>query len=156
MPFGLKNARSTYQRLVNMMFVDRIGRTMEVYIDDMMVKYLEAEDHISNLQQAFSTLQKYNIKLNPAKCSFGVSSGKFIGYIVTHRGIEANLEQLRAIHSIPSPKNVKEVQKLTRRMVALSSFISRLSNKNLTPSLGPLKTQRIFNGRKSASPLSMN
>ena len=96
-----------------MMFADQIGRTMEVYIDDMLVKSLEVEDHISHLQQAFSTLRKYNMKLNPAKCSFGVSSGKFLGYIVTHRGIEANPEQIRAIHSIPSPNNVKEVQKLT-------------------------------------------
>lgn len=60
---------------------------MEVYIDDMLVKSLEAEDHISHLQQAFSTLRKYNMKLNPAKCSFDVSFGKFLGYIVTHRGI---------------------------------------------------------------------
>ena len=73
MPFGLKNAGSTYQRLVNMMFADQIGHTMEVYIDDMLVKSLEVEDHISHLQQAFSTLHKYNMKLNPAKCSFGVS-----------------------------------------------------------------------------------
>ena len=130
MPFGLKNAGSTYQSLVNMMFADQIGETMEVYIDDMLVKSLEAEDHISHLQQAFSTLRKYNMKLNPAKCSFGVSSGKFLGYIVTHRGIEANPDQIRAIHSIPSPRNVKEVQKLTGRMAALSRFISRLSNKS--------------------------
>ena len=155
MPFGLKNARSTYQRLVNMMFADRIGRTMEVYIDDMMVKYLEAEDHISNLQQAFSTLQKYNMKLNPAKCSFGVSSGKFLGYIVTHRGIEANSEQIRAIHSIPSPKNVKEVQKLTGRMAALSRFNSRFSDKSHA-FFGTLKSPKDFQWTKSANPLSMN
>ncbi|XP_022552509.2 uncharacterized protein LOC106358498 [Brassica napus] len=129
MPFGLKNAGSTYQRLVNMMFADQIGITMEVYIDHMLVKSLEVEDHISHLQQAFSTLRKYNMKLNPAKCSFGVSSGKFLGYIVTHRGIKANPEQIKAIHSIPSPKNVKAVQKLTGRMAALSRFIFRLSDK---------------------------
>ncbi|WZZ60405.1 hypothetical protein YC2023_060512 [Brassica napus] len=128
MPFGLKNAGSTYQRLLNMMLADQIGRTMEVYIDDMLVKSLEAEDHISHLQQAFSTLRKYNMKLNPAKCSFGVSFGKFLGYIVTHRGIEANPEQIRDIHSIPSTKNVKEVQKLAGRMAALRRFISRLSD----------------------------
>lgn len=86
MPFGLKNAGSTYQTL------DKIGETMEVYIDDMLVKSLEAVDHITHLQHAFSTLRKYNMKLNPAKCSFGVSSGKFLGYIVTHRGIKANPE----------------------------------------------------------------
>lgn len=103
---------------------------MEVYIDDMLVKSLEAEDHISHLQHAFSTLRKFNMKLNPAKCSFGVSSGKFLGYIVTHRGIEANPDQIRAIHSIPSPRSVKEVQKLTGRMAALSRFVSRLSDKS--------------------------
>ena len=97
---------------------------MEVYIDDMLVKSLEAEDHISHLKQAFSSLRKYNMKLNPTKCSFGVSPGKLFGYIVTHRGIEANPEKIRVIHSILSPKNVKEVQKLTGRMAALSRFIS--------------------------------
>ena len=70
------------------------------------------------------------MKLNPAKCSLGVSSGKFLGYIVTHRGIEANPEQIKAIHSIPSPRSVKEVQKMTGRMAALSRFISRLSDKS--------------------------
>ena len=109
---------------MNMMFVDQIGRTMKVYIDDILVKSMEAEDHISHLQQAFPTLRKYNMKLNPAKCSFGASSGKFLRYIVTHRGIEANPKQIRAIHSIPSLKKVKEVQKLTGRMAALSRFIS--------------------------------
>ena len=86
---------------------------MEVYVDDILIKSLYVEDHISHLQQAFSTLRKYNMKLNPAKCSFRVSSGKFLGYIVTHRGIEANPEQIRAIHVIPSTRNVKEVQRLT-------------------------------------------
>ena len=126
-----------------MMFVDQIGQTNEVYIDDMLVKSLEAEDHISLLQQAFSTLRKYNMKLNPAKYSFGVSSGKFLGYIVTHRGIEANPEQIRAIHSIPSLKNVKEVQKLTGRMAALSNSISRLSEKSHA-FFGTLKNPKDF------------
>ena len=79
MPFGLKNAGSTYQRLVNMMFAEQIGQTIEVYIDNMLVRSLDTKDHISHLQQAFSTLRIYNMKLNPAKCSFGVSSGKFLG-----------------------------------------------------------------------------
>ncbi|XP_056850784.1 uncharacterized protein LOC130500096 [Raphanus sativus] len=95
-----------------------------------LVKSLDAEDHISHLQQAFTTLRNYNMKLNPSKCSFGVSSGKFLGYIVSHRGIEANPEQVRAIQVIPSPRNVKEVQRLTGRMAALSRFISRLSDKS--------------------------
>ena len=83
------------------------------------------------------------MKLNPDKCSFGVSSGKFLGYIVTHRGIEANPKQIRAIHSIPSPKNVKEVQKLTGRMAALSRLISRLSNKSHA-FFGTLKNLKDF------------
>ncbi|KAL0772351.1 hypothetical protein Bca101_037502 [Brassica carinata] len=143
MPFGLKNAGSIYQRLVNKMFADQIGRTMKLYIDDMLVKSLEAEDQISYLQQVFSTLRKYNMKLNPAKCSFGDSSGKFLGYIVTHRGIEANPEQIKAICSIPSPQNLKEVQKLTGRMAALSRFISRLSEKSHA-FFGTLKNSKDF------------
>ena len=83
MPFSLKNVGSTYQTMVNMMFSDQIGWTMEVYIDNMLVKSLEAKYYISHLQQAFSSLRKYNMKLNPAKYSFGVSSGKFLGYIPT-------------------------------------------------------------------------
>ena len=150
-PFGLKNAGSTYQWLVNMMFADQIGRTIEVYINDMLVKSLEAEDQICHLQQAFSTLRKYNMKLNPAKCSFGVSSDNFLGYIVTHWGIEANPKQIRAIHSIPSPKNVKEVQKLTGRMPALSRFISRLSNKSHA-FFGTLKSPKYFQWTEECEP----
>ena len=90
MPFGLKNAGATYQRLVNKMFADYLGDTMEVYIDDMLVKSLLAEQYLDYLYQAFEVLQKYNMKLNPTKCSFGVVVGKFLGYMVTQHGIEAN------------------------------------------------------------------
>ncbi|KAL5551104.1 hypothetical protein UlMin_001280 [Ulmus minor] len=83
MPFGLKNAGATYQRLVNKMFSNYLGKTMEVYIDDMLVKSLSAEQHLDHLRQAFEVLKKYNMKLNPTKCSFGVSSGKFLGYMVS-------------------------------------------------------------------------
>lgn len=91
-----------------MMFADQTVQTIKVYIEDMLVKYVKAEDHISHIHQAFSTLWKYIMKLNPVKFPFGVRSGKFLGYIVTHRGIEANPEQIRAIHAILSPKNVKK------------------------------------------------
>ena len=83
MPFGLKNAGATYQCLVNEMFSQHIGKTMEVYIDDMLVKSLLAEQHLEHLSQAFDIMKKYNMKLNPTKCAFGVSSGKFLGYMVT-------------------------------------------------------------------------
>ena len=96
MPFGLKNAGATYQRLVNRMFQKQIGTTMEVYIDDMLVKSTTAEIHIAHLFEAFQILRNYNMKLNPAKCAFGVSAGKFLGFIVNHRGIEANPNKIKA------------------------------------------------------------
>ena len=104
MPFGLKNAGTTYQRLVNWMFAKMLGSTMEVYIDDMLVKSLVAQQHIDHLRQSFDVLDKYGMKLNPTKCSFGVSSGKFLGYLVTQRGVEANSDQIRSICEIESPK----------------------------------------------------
>ena len=90
MPFGLKNAGAMYQRLVNHMFRPQIGRNVEVYVDDMLVKSLGKGKHLDDLQETFDTLRQYNIKLNPSKCAFGVSSGKFLGFMVSHRGIEAN------------------------------------------------------------------
>ncbi|KAJ9565054.1 hypothetical protein OSB04_001020 [Centaurea solstitialis] len=129
MPFSLWNAGSTYQRLVNMMFKEHLGRTMEVYIDDMLVKSERSHDHIHHLKQPFDILRQYKMKLNPTKCSFGVRAGKFLGYMVTQRGIEASPEQIKAIIEIQSSRNVKEVQKLTGRVAALNRFISRSSDK---------------------------
>ena len=97
MPFGLKNARATSQRLVIKIFRPLIGRTMEVYIDDMIVKTKERPDHTKHLRETFELLHTNGMKLNPLKCAFGVSSGKFLGFMVTQRGIEANPIQLRAI-----------------------------------------------------------
>ena len=103
MPFGLKNAGSTYQRLVNKMFADLLGKTMEVYIDDMLVKSEREQDHIKHLEQAFTVLRTYGMKLNPEKCFFGVSAGKFLGFMVTQRGIEVSPEQVKSILSLRSP-----------------------------------------------------
>ena len=128
MPFGIKNA-ATYQRLVNRMFQKQIGTTMEVYIDDMLVKSTTVELHIAHLSEAFQILRNYNMKLNPAKCAFGVSAGKFLGFIVNHRGIEENLDKIKAVLDMPSPSGVKEVQRLARRIAALSRFVSRPSDK---------------------------
>ena len=90
MPFGLKNVGATYQCLVNKVFSDLIGRTMKVYVDDMLVKSLEKDDHVFDLCEMFALLWTYKMKLNPAKCVFGVGSEKFLGFMVNHRGIEAN------------------------------------------------------------------
>ncbi|KAG7567619.1 Integrase catalytic core [Arabidopsis thaliana x Arabidopsis arenosa] len=122
---------ATYQRLVNKMFHEHLGKTMEVYIDDMLVKSLKKEDHIKHLEECFEILNRYQMKLNPAKCTFGVPSGEFLGYIVTKRGIEANPNQINAFLNMPSPKNFKEVQRLTGRIAALNRFISRSTDKSL-------------------------
>ena len=129
MPFGLKNAGATYQRLVNRMFQKQIGATMEVYIDDMLVKSTTAELHIAHLSEAFQILRSYNMKLNSAKCAFEVSAGKFLGFLVNHRGIEANPDKIKAVLDMPSPSGIKEVQRLTRRITALSWFVSKASDK---------------------------
>ena len=129
MPFGLKNTGAIYQRLVNRMFQKQIGTTMEVYIDDMLVKSTIAELHIAHLSEAFQILRNYNMKLNPAKCAFGVLAKKFLGFIVNHRGIEANPDKIKVVLDMPSPLGIKEVQRLTGRIVALSRFVSRASDK---------------------------
>ncbi|KAI0510524.1 hypothetical protein KFK09_011128 [Dendrobium nobile] len=131
MPFGLKNAGATYQRLMNKVFKNLIGRTMEVYVDDMLVKSLEKSQHISDLEECFNLLRSYNMRLNPSKCAFGVTSGKFLGFMVTHRGIEANPEKIKALRDMLPPRNIKEVQRLNGRIAALSRFLARSGDKYL-------------------------
>ena len=113
MPSGLKNAGATYQRFVNYMFRPQIGQNVEVYVDDMLVESQDEKIHLDDRQETFDTLRQYNMKLNPNKCAFGVSSGKFLGFLVSHRGIEANPDKIQAILDMKPPQNVKEVQSLT-------------------------------------------
>ena len=129
MPFGLKNAGATYQRLVTKMFRPLLGSTMEVYIDNMLVKSKQHPDPATHLQQAFNLLREYGMKLNPLKCAFGVNAGKFLGFMVTQRGIEANPVQLKAILQSPAPSSKKEIQRLTGRLAALGCFISRFTDR---------------------------
>ena len=131
MPFGLKNAGATYQRLMNRMFHDQIGRNVKVYVDDMLVKSKEENDHLDDLRETFETLRKYQMKLNPSKCAFGVYSGKFLGFMVSQRGIEANPDKIKAILEMQPPKTTKEVQRLTGRVAALNRFMSPSSDKCL-------------------------
>ena len=125
MPFGLKNVGSTYQRMMTKMFESRLGKNVEVYIDDMVVKSKLVSEHLADLSNSFEILRRHKLRLNASKCSFGMGSGKFLGYMVTHRGIEVNPDQIRAINNLQPPQNPKEVQKLTRMMAALNRFISR-------------------------------
>ena len=100
MPFNLKNAGSTYQRMMIKMFESRLGKNVEVYIDDMVVKSKLVSKHLADLSSIFEILRRHKLRLNASKCSFGVGSGKFLGYMVTHRGIEVNSDQIRAINSL--------------------------------------------------------
>ena len=109
MPFGLKNAGATYQRLVNHMFHTQIEWNVEVYVDDMLVKSLDEGKHLDDLQETFDTLRQYNMKLNPSKCAFGVSSRKFLEFMVSYRGIEANPDKIQAILDLKPPRSIKEV-----------------------------------------------
>ena len=125
MPFGLKNAGSTYQRMMTKMFAPQLGKNVEVYIDDMVVKSKLVFEHLTDLANIFKILRRHKLRLNASKYSFGVGSGKFVGYMVTHRGIEVNPVQIRVINSLRPPRNPKEVQKLTGMMAALNRFIFR-------------------------------
>ena len=113
------------------MFSQQIGRNMKVYVDDMLIKSKEELTHLDDLKETFATLKKYKMRLNPSKCVFGVASGKFLGFMVSQRGIEANPEKVRAIIDMTSYRTVKEVQKLTGRIAALNRFVSRATDKCL-------------------------
>ena len=106
-----------------------MGKNIEVYIDDMVVKSTIVSEHIGDLTNIFKILRGHKLCLDASKCSFGGGSGKFLGYMVTHRGIEVNPDQVKAINSLQPPRNPKEVQKLTRMTAALNRFISRSADK---------------------------
>ena len=102
---------------------------MEVYIDDMLVKSVKAELHITHLAESFQVLKNYNMKLNLTKCAFGVSAGKFLGFMVNSRGIEANTDKIKVMLDMHPASNTKEIQRLTGRIIALSRFVSRSNDK---------------------------
>ena len=112
MPFGLKNARFTYQRMMTRMFEPQLGKNIEIYIDDMVVKSKLESEHVNDLRNIFEILRRQKLRLNASKCSFGVRSGKFLGYMVTHHGIKINPNQIRAINNLQPLQNPKEVQRL--------------------------------------------
>jgi hypothetical protein len=131
MPFGLRNAGATYQRCMNRVFGEHIGRTVEAYVDDIVVKTRKASDLISDLETTFKCLRAKCVKLNPEKCVFGVPRGMLFGFIVSERGIEANPEKIAAITNMGPIKDLKGVQRVMGCLAALSRFISRLGEKGL-------------------------
>ena len=131
MPFRLKNAGATYQWMMQACLKEQIGRNVQVYVDDIVIKTYNATTLLDNPCETFATLNKYRIKLNPKKCAFGVPAGKLLGYMVFARGIEANPEKVQAIARMQEPTDVKVVHQFTGRLAALSRFISMLGERTL-------------------------
>jgi hypothetical protein len=131
MPFGLRNAGATYQRCMNHVFGEHIGRMVEAYVDDIVVKTMKASDLLSDLETTFKCLRAKGVKLNPEKCVFGVLRGMLLGFIVSERGIEANTEKIAAITNMGPIKDLKGVQRVMGCLEALSRFISRLGERGL-------------------------
>ncbi|XP_050890237.1 uncharacterized protein LOC127095610, partial [Lathyrus oleraceus] len=127
MPFGLKNAGATYQRAMVTLFHDMMHKEIEVYVDDMIAKSQSEEDHIDHLQKLFERLRKFRLRLNPAKCTFGVRSGKLLGFIVSQRGIEVDPDKVRAIQEMPAPRTEREVRGFLGRLNYISRFISHMT-----------------------------
>ena len=113
------------------MFAPKIERNVQVYVDDMLVKSRREEDHLEDLRKTFDAFRSYNMKLNPGKYAFGVTAGKFLGFIVSQRGIEANPDKIQAIMEMTPPRNVKEVQSLNGKVATLNRFVSRATDKCL-------------------------
>ena len=109
MPFSLKNVGSTYQRMMTRIFEPQLGKNIEIYVDNMVVKSKMVTEQLGDLSDIFDVLKRHKLRLNASKCSFGVGSGKFLGYMVTHRGIEVNPDQIKAINDLKPPRNAKEV-----------------------------------------------
>ncbi|CAH9143682.1 unnamed protein product [Cuscuta epithymum] len=143
MAFGLKNSGATYTRMISKLFRPVLGRTMEAYVDDMIVKSKRAGTHAVDLAEVFKIMEKFNLRLNPKKCTFAVQGGKFLGYLVSRRGIEPNPEKIKAILEMEPPRNVKEVQRLTGRLAALNRFLSKLAEK-ATPFFHIMKKSKGF------------
>jgi hypothetical protein len=130
-PFGLRNAGATYQRCMQHVFGDHIGRTVEAYVDEIVVKTRKADDLVSDLSIAFGCLRANGVKLNPEKCVFGVPRGMLLGYIVSQRGIEVNPEKVAALERMGQIRDLKGVQRVLGCLAALSRFVSRLGEKGL-------------------------
>jgi hypothetical protein len=131
MTFVLKNAGATYQKAIQKCLKSQIGKNVEAYVDDVVIKTTVKDKLIADLTETFTNLREFQWKLNPTKCVFGVPSGLLLGFMVGYRGIEANPGKVDTIRKMAKPSNKKDVMKLTGMMAALGPFISKLSEKGL-------------------------
>lgn len=131
MPFGLKNVGAMYQRCMLQYFTDQVRRSVEVYVDDIVMKTNKYGDLITDLEETFANLRRFQIKLNPEKCVFKVPKGKLLGFMVSDRGIEANQDKIEAIQCMGPIQNFNGVQRLIGCVAALSQFVSRFREKGM-------------------------
>ena len=129
MPFRLKNSGATYQHAMQKIFDDMFHKNVKCYVDDLVVNSRKREDHLRDLRMVFDKLRRYQLKMNPLKCSFGVTSGKFLGFIVRHRGIEVDQSKITAIRDMPKPRNLQELRSLQGHLAFIRRFISNLARR---------------------------
>jgi len=127
MSFGLKNVGATYQRAMVALFHDMMHKEIEVYVDDMIAKSRTEEEHLVNLRKLFGRLRKYRLRLNPAKCKFGVKLEKLLGFFVSQKGIEVDLDKVKTILEMPEPRTEKQVRGFLGRLNYIAKFISLLT-----------------------------
>jgi hypothetical protein len=155
MPEGLKNAGCTFSRMIAIVLQPQIRRNILAYVDDIVVKSVQTRYHISVLAETFANLIAANLTLNPEKCIFGIHKGKVLGCVVSTKGIVANPNKIKALVEMQDPIFVKDVQKLTGRVVALNRFIPRAAERSL-PFLQVLRSAKNFSGPKPRNKLSKN
>ena len=126
MSMGLKNAGATYQRTMQKCLQSQIGRNVHVYVEDIVIKTKERCTLLVYIEETFTNLRRYQMKLNPAKCTFGLPAGRLLGYLVSARGIEANPDKIAAIQALEPPAGLRDVQRFTGCLASLSRFLSRL------------------------------
>jgi hypothetical protein len=126
MTFGLKNVGATYQRAMNNIFHEHIGKIVEIYIDDVVVKSKSYEEHLVDLRRMLECTRKHGLKMNPNKCAFGVSAGQFLGFLIHERGIGVGQKSINAIDNIKVPSNKKELQSLIGKINFIRRFISNM------------------------------
>jgi hypothetical protein len=143
MPQGLKNARGSFSRMTSKVLHSQIGRNVLTYVDDIIVKSTKQENHITSLQETFANFRQAGLKLNQEKCVFGVKKGKFLGCLVSTKGIEANPSKIKAILQMEPPSTKKGAQRLAGRLASLTRFISRSAERNL-PFFEILKSVEVF------------
>jgi hypothetical protein len=129
MPFGLKNAGATFQRTMQRCLRGQIGRNIHAYVDDVVVKTKQSGTLLDDLKETFANLQRYRMKLNPEKCTFGMPAGQVLGYIISQRGTEANPSKIKAIEALEPPTQLRDVQKFAGCLASLSRFVRRLGEK---------------------------